>query len=36
LRKWAPEQADAVRARLSLFLAEQAKARNKARQKDPA
>lgn len=27
LRKWTPEQADAVRARLSRFLAEQAKAR---------
>ncbi len=36
LRKWTPEQADAVRARLSLFLAEQAKARKKMRQKDPA
>jgi hypothetical protein len=29
LRKWTPEQADAVRARLSRFLAEQAKARKK-------
>jgi 3-hydroxybutyryl-CoA dehydrogenase len=36
LRKWTPEQADAVRRRLSQFLADQAKARNKARQKDPA
>ncbi len=36
LRKWTPKQADAVRARLSRFLAEQAKARNKARQQDPA
>ena len=27
MRKWTPEQADAVRARLSRFLAEQAKAR---------
>ncbi|MGA7956934.1 MAG: 3-hydroxyacyl-CoA dehydrogenase NAD-binding domain-containing protein [Xanthobacteraceae bacterium] len=36
LRKWTPEQADAVRRRLSHFLADQAKARNKARQKDPA
>jgi len=32
LRKWTPEQADAVRKRLSHFLAAQAKARNKARQ----
>jgi 3-hydroxybutyryl-CoA dehydrogenase len=32
LRKWTPEQADAVRKRLSHFLADQAKARNKARQ----
>jgi 3-hydroxybutyryl-CoA dehydrogenase len=32
LRKWTPEQADAVRRRLSQFLADQAKARNKARQ----
>ncbi len=31
LRKWTPEQAEAVRTRLSRFLAEQAKARNKAR-----
>jgi 3-hydroxybutyryl-CoA dehydrogenase len=30
LRKWTPEQAAAVRARLSRFLAEQAKARRKA------
>lgn len=30
LRKWTPQQADAVRARLSRFLAEQAKARRKA------
>ncbi|HUI15080.1 MAG TPA: 3-hydroxyacyl-CoA dehydrogenase NAD-binding domain-containing protein [Xanthobacteraceae bacterium] len=29
LRKWTPERADAVRARLSRFLAEQAKARKK-------
>jgi 3-hydroxybutyryl-CoA dehydrogenase len=29
LRKWTPEQADAVRERLSQFLAEQAKARRK-------
>ncbi len=29
LRKWTPEQADAVRARLSRFLAEQTKARKK-------
>jgi 3-hydroxybutyryl-CoA dehydrogenase len=29
MRKWTPEQADAVRARLSRFLAEQAKARKK-------
>jgi 3-hydroxybutyryl-CoA dehydrogenase len=36
LRKWTPEQADAVRTRLSRFLAEQARTRNKARQKDPA
>jgi len=27
MRKWTPEQAEAVRARLSRFLAEQAKAR---------
>ena len=32
LRKWTPEQAEAVRKRLSHFLAVQAKARNKARQ----
>jgi 3-hydroxybutyryl-CoA dehydrogenase len=31
LRKWTPEQADAVRTRLSRFLAEQAKARKKIR-----
>jgi 3-hydroxybutyryl-CoA dehydrogenase len=31
LRKWAPGEADAVRARLSRFLAEQAKARKKTR-----
>jgi 3-hydroxybutyryl-CoA dehydrogenase len=31
LRKWTPEQAEAVRTRLSHFLAEQAKARNKGR-----
>jgi 3-hydroxybutyryl-CoA dehydrogenase len=31
LRKWTPEQADAVRTRLSRFLAQQAKARKKAR-----
>jgi 3-hydroxybutyryl-CoA dehydrogenase len=36
LRKWTPDQADAVRARLSRFLAEQAKAQNKTRQRDPA
>jgi 3-hydroxybutyryl-CoA dehydrogenase len=30
LRTWAPGEADAVRARLSLFLAEQAKARKKS------
>jgi len=30
LRKWSTEEADAVRTRLSRFLAEQAKARNKA------
>jgi hypothetical protein len=29
LRKWSAEEADAVRARLSRFLAEQAKARKK-------
>ncbi|MGA9428951.1 MAG: 3-hydroxyacyl-CoA dehydrogenase family protein, partial [Xanthobacteraceae bacterium] len=31
LRKWTPEQADAVRARLSRFLATQAKARKPER-----
>ena len=31
LRKWAPNEADAVRARLSRFLAEQAKARKRNR-----
>jgi 3-hydroxybutyryl-CoA dehydrogenase len=31
LRKWGPGEADAVRARLSRFLAEQAKARKKGR-----
>jgi 3-hydroxybutyryl-CoA dehydrogenase len=31
LRKWRPGEADAVRARLSHFLAEQAKARKKGR-----
>jgi len=31
LRKWAPGEADAVRARLSRFLAEQAKARKKSK-----
>ena len=31
LRKWAPGEADAVRARLSRFLAEQAKARKQSR-----
>jgi 3-hydroxybutyryl-CoA dehydrogenase len=31
LRKWTPEQADAVRSRLSRFLAQQAKARKKNR-----
>jgi 3-hydroxybutyryl-CoA dehydrogenase len=31
LRKWTPEQADAVRSRLSRFLAQQAKARKKSR-----
>jgi 3-hydroxybutyryl-CoA dehydrogenase len=30
MRKWTPEQAEAVRSRLSRFLAEQAKARRKA------
>jgi 3-hydroxybutyryl-CoA dehydrogenase len=30
MRKWTPEQAEAVRSRLSCFLAEQAKARRKA------
>jgi 3-hydroxybutyryl-CoA dehydrogenase len=30
MRKWTPEQAEAVRARLSRFLAEQAKARRKS------
>jgi hypothetical protein len=29
LRSWTPEQAEAVRARLSRFLAEQAKARKR-------
>jgi 3-hydroxybutyryl-CoA dehydrogenase len=33
MRKWNAEEADAVRSRLSRFLAEQAKARNKARKK---
>jgi 3-hydroxybutyryl-CoA dehydrogenase len=36
LRKWAPGEADAVRERLSRFLVEQAKARNKARKKNSA
>jgi 3-hydroxybutyryl-CoA dehydrogenase len=35
MRKWNAEEADAVRSRLSRFLAEQAKARNKARNKAP-
>jgi hypothetical protein len=30
LRQWTPQSADAVRERLSRFLAEQAKARKKA------
>jgi len=29
LRKWTPQQADAVRTRLSRFLADQAKVRKK-------
>jgi 3-hydroxybutyryl-CoA dehydrogenase len=36
LRKWAPGEADAVRERLSRFLVEQAKARNKSRKKNSA
>src|ERR1700723_1207601 len=36
LRKWAPGEADAVRERLSRFLVEQAKARDKARKKNSA
>src|SRR5580704_4766103 len=36
LRKWAPGEADAVRERLSRFLVEQARARNKTRKKNSA
>jgi 3-hydroxybutyryl-CoA dehydrogenase len=35
MRKWTPEQAEAVRARLSRFLAEQAKARRKGSAETP-
>ena len=35
MRKWTPEQAEAVRARLSRFLAEQAKARRKSSAETP-
>jgi 3-hydroxybutyryl-CoA dehydrogenase len=36
MRRWTPESADAVRSRLSCFLAQQAKARNTARKRNSA
>jgi 3-hydroxybutyryl-CoA dehydrogenase len=36
MRRWTPESADAVRSRLSRFLAQQAKARNEARKRNSA
>jgi 3-hydroxybutyryl-CoA dehydrogenase len=36
MRQWTPESADAVRSRLSRFLAQQAKERNKARKRNSA